>query len=153
MNELVARQSTAARTLDVERAEALRLERDLSERPSPDELVQAAEMMIGSSPSAKPHNPEIYVKTMVAHLSKYPKFVLERIVDPRDGVITLHPFAPAIADVEKFAKPIWNEMSNRLKSKRRAVEQLEPPKQPEISDAERQQISDGLKALVEKLSV
>lgn len=146
MNQLV-KQSTSLQTLEGQQTLAMKLRREMGDMPDMGVLVKAAAILIGSDPTIKPHDPERYVETMVAHLSKYPRFVLERIIDPRNGVMTLHPFPPKIADVERFAMPIWDAADRQLRNADNTVKQLAPP-EDEISKEDQEYVRAGFKKLL-----
>jgi len=150
MNQIAKRQSTSPPALDSERATKLRLEGEFRDKPDAEALAHAVEMIVAAYPNNKPSNPQVYVDTMIAHLTKYPRVVLEQIVDPRTGVITKTEFPPVVADIEKFAAPILQRMSDQLARSTHAVNQIES-REPEISDEERTEMADRLRGLAKKM--
>lgn len=118
--------------------------------PDKEALTKAAEMIVAAYPNSRPPDAKSYVKTMIAHLSKYPRVVLEQIVDPRTGVITKTVYPPVVADIEEFAGPIVRQMERSLASASRAIRQIEGH-EPELSDEQRKEMADRLRALAKKI--
>lgn len=150
MNQIAQRQSTSLPALDRERATVLRLRGEFGDMPDKEALTKAAEMIVAAYPNSRPPDAKSYVKTMIAHLSKYPRVVLEQIIDPRTGVITKTVYPPVVADIEEFAGPIMRQMERALASASRAVRQIESH-EPELSDEERKAMADRLRNLAKKI--
>ena len=146
MNQIAQRQSTSPRTLEGLKAEVLKLEREVHDFPSRDELVSAAQRIISAYPNAKPSDPQGYVDTMVAYLSKYPRVVLDKISDPRSGIVTRCTFPPVVAEVEEFARPLVDRLCGRLYREREAVEQIEA-RGREPTEEERRDVGEQVKHL------
>lgn len=152
MNQMIPKQSTAPlNSLEGQQAEAMRLQREADARCSPEELMNAVEMLMASFPHLKPADPKGYVETMVAHLSKYPSIIVQRIIDPRSGVVTRTKFPPVIAEIAEFAEPLWAEHHQALRRAKGAVAQLSTPTDMEIPEAERKAIAEGLRDLSKQL--
>ena len=130
----------------------MRLERELHDFPSRDELVDTAQRIIAAYPNARPSDPQGYVDTMVAHLSKYPRVVLQKIADPMSGVVTQCTFPPVVAEVETFAKPHAERLSAKLYREREAVEQIEA-RDREPTAEERRDVGEQVKEFAAGLKV
>lgn len=151
MNQTAQRQSTSLPAPEGHKAEVMRLERELSDIPSRNELVNAAERIISAYPNARPADPQGYVDAMVAYLAQFPRSVLEQVCDPGNGVVTRCIFPPTIAEVEEFARPIMSRLGGRLERERRVVEQLEARREGPTKQ-EREAVGKQVKELAASMS-
>lgn len=102
---------------------------------------KAGRAIVGPHPRTDVEDPEMYFTTIAAILSEYPQAVLDRIADPRTGIVRKVKFLPRPQEIAEFCDAELQRRRN-LVAKARYIIKLhderlaETEKKPTMTEAE-----------------
>ena len=115
------------------------LDEKLNTLPTADELKGACRILLGSFPTRKVQDPEVYVRQVTALLADYPAFVVRQIIDPKAGIVSRQKFLPTLAELRDFAEGLVSgprRDREREASIIRQIERRDEPAEPKPTMAE-----------------
>lgn len=65
----------------------------------PKVAAERTRILVGCYPNGKPSDPEVYASAVAAVLAQYPPEIVQRVTDPRVGLVRRCRFLPSIAEI------------------------------------------------------
>ena len=75
--------------------------------------IKAVGIILSCYPSANREGIDNYYKMASESLSEFPDQVLQRLCDPKTGIVTSHTFLPSIHEMRNFCKKEWDKITPR----------------------------------------
>lgn len=116
--------------------------------------IKAVGIILSSYPSANREGIENYYRMASESLSEFPTEVLERLCNPKTGIVAQCTFLPSIAEMRKFCNREWDILSPRaVADNHDDIRQLYGPKSDPEHDAEhRARMVEKFKDLIREIS-
>ena len=75
--------------------------------------IKAVGIILSCYPSANREGIDNYYKMASESLSEFPDQVLQRLCDPKTGIVTSHTFLPSIHEMRNFCNKEWDKITPR----------------------------------------
>ena len=75
--------------------------------------IKAVGIILSCYPSANREGIDNYYKMASESLSEFPDQVLQRLCDPKTGIVTSHTFLPSIHEMRNFCNAEWDRITPR----------------------------------------
>lgn len=130
----------------------MKAEAELADRCSLEQATWAVKLILGSYPTRKVANPDVYVQQLAALLSSYPTWLVKDLANPKTGVVSRSPFLPTLSEIGRFAEARLAQKFEVVKRYRDEQKRLDDCRQDdEIPDEERKAMADRLRKLAAEM--
>jgi hypothetical protein len=87
--------------------------------------IKAVGIILSCYPSANREGIDNYYKMASESLSEFPDQVLQRLCDPKTGIVTSHTFLPSIHEMRNFCNKEWDRITpRRVEDREEEIKQI-----------------------------